>query len=158
MQRSGDRINGIRITVIMLRSTVMKQELHRVENGLSGHLPVQGYVKMAGEGRYMDALKLIKHENPFPAVCGAICNKRCEEACTRATIDQAVAIDEINHEQNARRNAVISRSVRIMSVRCSEEKIAVIGAGPAGMSAAYYLRTKGYRPLFLNGKPEPEEC
>ena len=59
------------------------------------HVPVQGYVKMAAQGRYMDALKLIKHENPFPAVCGAICNRRCEDACTRGTIDQAVAIDEI---------------------------------------------------------------
>ena len=59
------------------------------------HVPVQGYVKMAAEGRYMDALKLIKNENPFPAVCGSICNRRCEDACTRGTIDQAVAIDEI---------------------------------------------------------------
>ena len=59
------------------------------------HLPVQGYIKMAAEGRYMDALKLIKTENPFPAVCGAICNRRCEDACTRGTIDKAVAIDEI---------------------------------------------------------------
>ena len=55
------------------------------------HLPVQGYIKMASQGRYLDALKLIKTENPFPAVCGAICNRRCEDACTRGTIDQAVA-------------------------------------------------------------------
>lgn len=59
------------------------------------HLPVQGYIKMASQGKYMDALKLIKTENPFPAVCGAICNRRCEDVCTRGTVDQAVAIDEI---------------------------------------------------------------
>ena len=59
------------------------------------HLAVQGYIKMAAEGRYLDALKLIKQDNPFPAVCGAICNRRCEDACTRGTVDQAVAIDEI---------------------------------------------------------------
>ena len=59
------------------------------------HVPVQGYVKMAAEGRYMDALKLIKNENPFPAVCGSICNRRCEDACTRGTIDEPIAIDAV---------------------------------------------------------------
>ncbi len=59
------------------------------------HIAVQGYIKMAAEGRYMDALKLIKQDNPFPAVCGSICNRRCEEACTRGDLDRAVAIDEI---------------------------------------------------------------
>lgn len=111
------------------------------------HLPVQGYVKMAGEGRYMDALKLIKHENPFPAVCGAICNKRCEEACTRATIDQAVAIDEIKKfiaEQELKaENRYIPKCENHVGEMFTQ-KIAVIGAGPAGMSAAYYLRIKGY--------------
>lgn len=111
------------------------------------HLPVQGYIKMAGDGRYMDALKLIKHENPFPAVCGAICNKRCEEACTRATIDQAVAIDEIKKFIAEQELKAENRYVPLCENHVGEmftEKIAVIGAGPAGMSAAYYLRIKGY--------------
>lgn len=59
------------------------------------HIAVQGYIRMAAEGRYMDALKLIKKENPFPTVCGHICNRRCEQACTRGSVDRAVAIDEI---------------------------------------------------------------
>ena len=59
------------------------------------HIAVQVYIRMAAEGRYMDALKLIKKENPFPAVCGHICNRRCEQACTRGSVDRAVAIDEI---------------------------------------------------------------
>ncbi|MEI3100932.1 MAG: hypothetical protein V8T45_03660 [Oscillospiraceae bacterium] len=59
------------------------------------HIAIQGYIKMAGEGRYKDALKLIKKDNPFPAVCGSICRKYCEDACTRGTVDQAVSIDEI---------------------------------------------------------------
>ena len=59
------------------------------------HIAVQGYLKMAAQGRYRDALALIKKENPFPAVCGRVCNRRCEDACTRGTIDQAVAIDEV---------------------------------------------------------------
>lgn len=59
------------------------------------HIAVQGYLKMAAQGRYRDALALIKKENPFPSVCGRICNRRCEDACTRGTVDQAVAIDAV---------------------------------------------------------------
>ena len=113
------------------------------------HLAVQGYVKMAAEGRYMEALKLIKQDNPFPAVCGAICNRRCEDACTRGTIDQPIAIDEIKKFIAAQELHADKRYVPI----CEKDdggmwgpdyKMAVIGAGPAGLSCAYYLRTRGY--------------
>ena len=131
------------------------------------HLAVQGYIKMAAEGRYLDALKLIKQDNPFPAVCGAICNRRCEDACTRGTVDQAVAIDEIKKfiaEQELHEEHRYVPLCENHEGKQFEQKIAVIGAGPAGMSAAYYLRTKGYpvtvfekaeRPggMLLNGIP-----
>ena len=111
------------------------------------HLPVQGYIKMAAQGRYMDALKLIKNENPFPAVCGAICNRRCEDACTRGTIDEPIAIDEIKKFIAAKeineKDRYIPKTVNHEGKQF-EEKIAIVGAGPAGMSAAYYLRCKGY--------------
>lgn len=111
------------------------------------HLPVQGYIKMASQGRYMEALKLIKNENPFPAVCGAVCNRRCEDACTRGTVDEPIAIDEIKKFIAAKE---LNESERYIPKtenhegKQFEERIAVIGAGPAGMSAAYYLRGKGY--------------
>lgn len=131
------------------------------------HLAVQGYIKLAAEGRYLDALKLIKQDNPFPAVCGAICNRRCEDACTRGTVDQAVAIDEIKKfiaEQELHEEQRYVPVCENHEGKQFEQKIAVIGAGPAGMSAAYYLRTKGYpvtvfekeeRPggMLLNGIP-----
>ncbi|MCR5229489.1 MAG: FAD-dependent oxidoreductase [Solobacterium sp.] len=113
------------------------------------HLPVQGYIKMAAEGRYLDALKLIKQDNPLPAVCGAVCNRRCEDACTRGTIDEPIAIDEIKKFIAARELNAETRYVPV----CEKDdggmwddhyKIAVIGAGPAGLSAAYYLRQHGY--------------
>ena len=111
------------------------------------HLPVQGYIKIASQGRYMDALKLIKNENPFPAVCGAICNRRCEDACTRGTIDEPIAIDEIKKFIAAKeineKDRYIPKTVNHEGKQF-EEKIAIVGAGPAGMSAAYYLRCKGY--------------
>ena len=113
------------------------------------HIAVQGYVKMASEGRYLDALKLIKQDNPFPAVCGNICNRRCEDACTRGTIDAPVSIDEIKRfiaaqELNAETRYIPDRRTKRLSKEDYEEKMAIIGSGPAGMSCAYYLRNMGY--------------
>lgn len=111
------------------------------------HLPIQGYIKMASEGRYMEALQLIKTENPFPAVCGAICNRRCEDACTRGRVDQVLAIDEIKKFIAEQELFEEHRYVPICENhegKQFEEKIAIIGAGPAGMSCAYYMRMKGY--------------
>ena len=132
------------------------------------HIAVQGYVKMASEGRYADAVKLIRQDNPFPAVCGAVCNKRCEDRCTRGTIDKPVAIDEIKKflaqwELN-NPEAFIPTCENGVGEQWDDYKIAVIGAGPAGLSAAYWLRTEGYpvtvfekesRPggMLLNGIP-----
>lgn len=124
------------------------------------HLPVQGYVKMAAEGRYMDALKLIKNENPFPAVCGAICNRRCEDACTRGTIDQAVAIDEIKkfiaeQELNSDKRYIPEIVNHVGNGKELTQKIAVIGAGPAGMTAAFYLRKMGYPVTVFEKESRP---
>ena len=111
------------------------------------HIAVQGYIKMAAQGNYLDALKLIKKENPFPAVCGRICNRRCEDACTRGEIDDPVAIDDIKdfiarQELNAE-NRYVPQMLNQLN-KPFAEKIAVIGAGPAGMSCAFYLAQKGY--------------
>jgi len=123
------------------------------------HVPVQGYLKMANQGRYKEALALIKRENPFPAVCGRICNKRCEEACTRGTIDQAVSIDavkkfladlDLNSETRYVPEKVIAKVVGDF-----DDKIAIIGAGPAGLSAAYYLAIKGYHPTVFEKNEKP---
>lgn len=123
------------------------------------HVAVQGYVQMAAEGRYMDALKLIKQDNPFPAVCGAICNHRCEDRCTRGTIDEPVAIDEIKKFIAAQE---LNAETRFIPVCENDEgkqwegkKIAVIGSGPAGLTAAYYLRTKGYPVTVFEKEQEP---
>ena len=110
------------------------------------HIPVQGYLKLAAQGRYTEALELIKTENPFPAVCGRICNKRCEAECTRGDVDEAVAIDEVkrfiaDHDMHEETRFVPKMVNQIG--RPYTEKIAVIGAGPAGMSCAYYLAQKG---------------
>lgn len=123
------------------------------------HLAVQGYVRMAAEGRYMDALKLIKQDNPLPAVCGAICNRRCEDRCTRGTIDQPVAIDEIKKFIAAQELKAEGRYIPACyndeGKQWDDYKIAVIGSGPAGLSAAYYLRTRGYPVTIFEKEKEP---
>ena len=112
------------------------------------HIAVQGYLKMAAQGRYQDALALIKKNNPLPAICGYVCNRRCEDACTRGTIDESIAIDEVKKyiamlDINAKTRYVPEKVVPATK-GYFDEKVAIIGAGPAGISCAYYLAEKGY--------------
>ena len=117
------------------------------------HIGIQGYLKMASEGRYTEALALIKKENPFPAVCGRICNKRCESACTRGTIDEAIAIDEVKkfiaQKDLDSSTRFIPKKVIPSNRGEFEQKIAIIGGGPAGLSCAFYLAEKGYSPTVF---------
>lgn len=123
------------------------------------HIAVQGYLKMAAQGRYTEALALIKKDNPFPAVCGRICNKRCEEECTRGTIDQAVSIDAVKKfiaEQDLKAETRYIPEKIIPSNRGPfSQKIAIIGGGPAGLSCAYYLAVKGYFPTVFEKNEKP---
>ena len=124
------------------------------------HLAVQGYVKMASEGRYEDALKLIKQDNPFPYVCGAICNKRCEQACTRGNVDQPVSIDEIKKFIAAQELEQDKRYIPLCETDHGgmwgeDFKMAVIGGGPAGLSCAYYLRERGYDVTVFEKESRP---
>ena len=123
------------------------------------HIAVQGYLKKAAQGKYQDALALIKKENPFPAVCGRVCNRRCEDACTRGTIDQAVAIDEVKKfiaEQDLHAETrYIPPIIPPTTGRLFDEKVAIIGAGPAGLSCAFYLAEKGYHPVVFEKNEKP---
>ena len=123
------------------------------------HIAVQGYLKLAKEGRYDDALALIKKDNPLPAVCGHVCNRRCEDACTRGTVDEAVAIDEVKRflaERDLNPETRYIPKKTIPSLKGGfDEKIAIIGAGPAGLSCAYYLALTGYKPTIFEKNEEP---
>lgn len=123
------------------------------------HIAVQGYLKLAKEGRYDDALALIKKDNPLSAVCGHVCNRRCEDACTRGTIDEAVAIDEVKRflaerDLNAETRYIPKKTIPSLKGGF-DEKIAIIGAGPAGLSCAYYLALTGYKPTIFEKNEEP---
>ncbi|CED60226.1 Pyridine nucleotide-disulphide oxidoreductase [Moritella viscosa] len=112
--------------------------------GCPAHIGVQGYIKLASQGQYTEALKLIKMENPFPAVCGRICPKFCEDDCTRCDIDGAVAVDDIK-KFIAQQDMDAEKRYIPESKNDYDKKIAVIGGGPAGLSCAYYLTIEGYK-------------
>ncbi|MDD5903167.1 MAG: FAD-dependent oxidoreductase [Oscillospiraceae bacterium] len=118
------------------------------------HIAVQGYIKLAAQGKYLDALELIKKENPFPAVCGRICNRRCEDECTRGSIDNAVAIDEV---KKFIADKELDRATRFVPKKLHhfDKKIAVIGAGPAGLSCAYFLACDDYKVTVFDKNAQP---
>lgn len=116
------------------------------------HISVQGYVALVAQGKYREALQLIKEENPLPAICGRVCHHPCESQCTRGQVDEPVAID------------FIKRFVADLDLRAEtryvpeikgkhEDKVAVIGSGPAGLSCAYYLAVEGYRVTVFEKLP-----
>ena len=119
------------------------------------HIAVQGYLKLAAQGRYLEALELIKKENPLPAVCGRICNRRCEDECTRGSIDRAVAIDEVKKFIADRELDRDTRFVPEKLYDYSDKKVAVIGAGPAGLSCAYFLAKDNYRVTVFDRNEQP---
>ncbi|MGX8692720.1 MAG: FAD-dependent oxidoreductase [Clostridia bacterium] len=119
------------------------------------HIAVQGYLKLAAQGRYLEALELIKKENPLPAVCGRVCNRRCESECTRGNIDRAVAIDEV---KKFIADKELERDTRFVPKKLydfSDKKIAIIGAGPAGLSCAYFLAADNYRVTVFDKNELP---
>lgn len=126
------------------REDVVETGTSPCKTACPAHIAVQGYIKLASQGRYKDALELIKHENPFPAICGRICPRSCESACTRGDIDSPIAIDEIKKfiaEQD------LNAEHRYVPKKRHEygKKIAIVGGGPAGLSCAFYLAIDGYK-------------
>ena len=123
------------------------------------HVPIQAYLKLARDGKYREALAMIKTENPFPSVCGRVCNKRCEDACTRGLVDAPVSIDAVKKfvadlELRSEDRYVPEKLVQSIYGKW-DEKIAIIGGGPAGLSAAYYLAEMGYTPTVFEKNPTP---
>jgi NADPH-dependent glutamate synthase beta subunit-like oxidoreductase len=123
------------------------------------HIAIQGYLKLAAQGDYAKALAVIKKKNPFPAVCGRVCNRPCEEACTRGTVDEAIAIDDVKRfiaDQDLDAATRYVPPVVQPSLRGPfKQKIAIVGAGPAGLTCAFYLAQMGYSPTVFERDAEP---
>ena len=118
------------------------------------HISVEGYIRKASEGRYLEALELIKKDNPFPAICGRICPHPCEKYCTRNTLDQSLAIDAIKMFIADKERSSENRFVPAVTGSYSD-KAAVIGAGPAGLTCAYYLAEEGFHVTVFERNEKP---
>ena len=115
-------------------------------------LNVQGYVQMVGQGKYEEALKIIMADLPLPGVLGRICPHGCEDACRRAQVDEPVAIRDL---KRLAADQVDPRTIEIPRLPPREEKVAIIGAGPAGLSAAYHLARNGVLSTIFEALPKP---
>lgn len=110
------------------------------KGGCPAHVDIPGYIALAGEGRFKDALRLIRYDNPFPAVCALICEHPCENFCRRTVVDDAVNIRGL-------KRMIVENAGNVAVPAClpaTGKKIAVIGGGPSGLTAAYYLQLMGH--------------
>jgi len=111
--------------------------------GCPAHISIQGFVAAIAEGSYEEGLKTIKEEMPFPGICGRVCPHPCETACNRGGIDEPIAIESL--KRFLADLDIFSGSPYIPKKKpANQEKVAVIGAGPAGLTVAYYLAIEGY--------------
>jgi NADPH-dependent glutamate synthase beta subunit-like oxidoreductase/ferredoxin len=116
------------------------------------HINVQGYVNLAAKGKYREALRLMKEANPLPAITGRVCYHPCEPACKRGEIDAAIAINAIERfVANLDLNADERYVPEIKDKK--EDKVAIVGSGPAGLTCAYYLAREGYQVTVFEKEP-----
>ncbi len=120
------------------------------QNNCPAGVDVPGFVSLIGEKRYSEALKLHRERNPFALVCSRVCFHPCEEKCRRQTIDEAVSIRRLKRFMADREEMIQIPEIR-HSERNAKRRVAVVGAGPAGLSCAYFLARLGYKPKVFEG-------
>ncbi len=116
------------------------------------HVSIQGYIALINAGKYQEALELFKQDHPFPGVCGRVCHHPCEEICTRKDVDQPLAIREL-HRFLADYEYGLEAPYVPKSAEARSEKVAVVGSGPAGLTAAYFLALQGYPVTIFEKLP-----
>jgi heterodisulfide reductase subunit A-like polyferredoxin len=119
------------------------------------HVSIQGYIALINDGRYKEALKLFKKDHPFPGVCGRVCHHPCEGQCSRNDVDQPLAIRELHRFLADYEKQRGEQYIPEITVEKRGEKVAIIGSGPAGVTAAYYLLQQGYGVTIFEKMPEP---
>ncbi|NLF08026.1 MAG: FAD-dependent oxidoreductase [Pirellulaceae bacterium] len=118
------------------------------------NVDIPGYISLVGEKRYAEALRLHRERNPFAAVCSRVCFHTCEDKCRRATLDAPVSIRGIKRFMVDQEVTIQLPEVRENEFN-AKQKIAIVGAGPAGLSCAYFLARLGYRPKIFESEPRP---
>ena len=116
------------------------------------HVSIQGYIALINQGKYAEALALFKEDHPFPGICGRVCHHPCEEICSRNEVDQPLAIREL-HRFLADWEMGQDQHFIPETANPREEKVAIIGSGPAGLTAAYSLARNGYQVTIFEKLP-----
>jgi heterodisulfide reductase subunit A len=115
------------------------------------HVGAPGYVILTSRGKFLEALQVIKEKLPFPSICGRVCHRPCEKACTRSKIDEPVGIAYIKRFIGDLELKIPARQVP--PIRTREEQVAIVGAGPAGLAAAHDLVMMGYHVAVFEAAP-----
>jgi len=116
---------------------------------------VPGFVALTAEGRYAEALKLHRERNPFAAICARVCFHTCEDHCRRTSLDgEAVAIRGIKRFMVDQEVTIVKPAARENAANAAR-KVAIVGAGPAGLTCAYFLARLGYKPTVYEAEPRP---
>ncbi len=123
------------------------------QNACPAGVDVPGFVSLVGEERYDEAIMLHRERNPLADICGRICFHPCESKCRRSTLDLPLAIKQVKRFMTSREKEPLLPEIRQNKVN-AEKKIAIIGAGPAGLSCAYFLARLGYKPTILEAQPK----
>ena len=118
------------------------------------NVDIPGYVSLVAEDRYAEALELHRERNPFPAICSRVCFHTCEDKCRRATLDESVSIRGVKRFMVDQEVTIQLPEVR-ENAENAGRKIAIVGAGPAGLSCAYFLARLGYQPKVYEAEPRP---
>ena len=116
------------------------------------HVSIQGYIALINAGKYQEAIDLFREDHPFPGVCGRVCHHPCEKMCTRNDVDQPIAIRELHRFLSDHERSQGEPAVPAVAEKCAEQ-VAVIGSGPAGLTAAYYLAQRGYPVTIFEKLP-----
>ena len=124
------------------------------ESACPANVDIPGYVSLTAEKRYAEALRLHRERNPFVAVCSRVCFHTCEDKCRRSTLDAPVSIRGVKRFLADQEVTFVLPEVR-ESAANARRKVAIVGAGPSGLSCAYFLARLGYRPKIFEGTARP---
>nr|MBC8450597.1 NAD(P)-dependent oxidoreductase [bacterium] len=136
----------------------IERETPACQDACPVHIDIRRYVGLVAEGKYAEALAVIREKNPLPAICGRVCNHPCEDACNRGWQDERVSIDALKRfvadiEIALKREGKLTWPTPPRQTR--KEKVAVIGAGPAGLTVAHDLAHMGFHPTVFEAAPVP---
>jgi NADH-quinone oxidoreductase subunit F len=124
------------------------------QSACPANVDVPGFIALVGEKRIAEALRLHRERNPFAAVCARVCFHTCEDKCRRGTVDEALSIRGVKRFMVDKETTIQLPEVRPNETN-ARRKVAIIGAGPAGLSCAYFLARLGYRPQVFEGESRP---